>query len=104
MLCAGGRTVQRYVSIYFIPHCQPRNHIPQTLTAPIGHVENLFSVDHKVPDVKTGDHYIFTISLISFIRVRDSEDSAAYVKRAKEKNLKARSSDSSNTDNRKILC
>ena len=83
-LSAGGRTVQRNVSIHFIPHCQPGNRIPQTLAASIGHVDNLFSVDHKVPDVKTSDHCIFTIRLISFIRVCDSEDSTACGTRAKK--------------------
>ena len=99
MLSAGGRTVQRNISIHFMPHCQPGNRVPEPLTAPIRHVDNLFSVDHKVPDVKTGYHCIFAISL----RVCDSEDSAACIKRAKERDLKARSSDSSNTDNCKII-
>ena len=103
-LSAGGRTVQHNVSIHFIPHCQPGNHIPQTITASIGHVDNLFSVDHKVPDVKTSYHGIFNIRLISFIQVCNSEVSTACDTRAKKKNLKARTCKASNRDNRKSIC
>ena len=90
-LFAGSRTVQCNISMHSIPHSQPRNRVPKTLTAPIGHVDNLFSVDHKVPDVKTGYHCGFTISLISFIQVCDCEDSAACAQERRKCDLKARS-------------
>ena len=90
-LFAGGRTAQCSIFTHSISHCQPRNRVPQTLTAPIRHVDNLFSADHKVPDVKTGYHCIFTISLISFIQVCDCEDSAACAQERRKLYLKARS-------------
>ena len=89
-LFAGSRTVQRSIFTHSISHCQPRNRVPQTLTAAIRHVYNLFCVDHKVPDVDTGYHCIFTISLISFIQVCDCEDSAACAQESRKCDLKAR--------------
>ena len=89
-LFAGSRTAQRSIFTHSISHCQPRNRVPQTLTAAIRHVYNLFSVDHKVPDVDTGYHRIFTISLISFIQVCDCEDSAACAQESRKCDLKAR--------------